>query len=100
MPGSLGVEAIIELMQVFVINQNLGEDFNNPKMNHILSEIEWKYRGQINPLNTHMSVDVHITDIRHELGKKVIIGKANLSKDGMRIYEVNNIAICIEEASD
>ncbi|WP_298772064.1 beta-ketoacyl synthase N-terminal-like domain-containing protein [uncultured Shewanella sp.] len=100
MPGSLGVEAIIELMQVYVINQNLGADFNNPKINHILSEIEWKYRGQINPLNTHMSVDVHITEIRHELGKKVIIGKANLSKDGLRIYEVNNIAICIEEASE
>ncbi|WP_299006616.1 beta-ketoacyl synthase N-terminal-like domain-containing protein [uncultured Shewanella sp.] len=100
MPGSLGVEAIIELMQVYVINQNLGASFHNPKINHILSEIEWKYRGQINPLNTHMSVDVHITDIRHELGRKVIIGKANLSKDGLRIYEINNIAICIEEASD
>ncbi|WP_299495386.1 beta-ketoacyl synthase N-terminal-like domain-containing protein [uncultured Shewanella sp.] len=100
MPGSLGVEAIIELMQVYAINQHLGAQFNNPKINHILSEIEWKYRGQITPLNTHMSVDVHILAIRDEPGKKVIIGRANLSKDGLRIYEVNNIAICIEEANE
>lgn len=98
MPGSLGVEAIIELMQVYAINQHLGDDFINPKLNHILSDIEWKYRGQINPLNTHMSVDVHITAIQDEVGKKIIIGDANLSKDGLRIYEVKNIAICIEEA--
>ena len=98
MPGSLGVEAIIELMQVYAINQDLGADFINPKLNHILSDIEWKYRGQINPLNTHMSVDVHITAIKDEVGKKIIIGNANLSKDGLRIYEVKNIAICIEEA--
>ncbi|MCL1127189.1 hotdog fold thioesterase [Shewanella surugensis] len=98
MPGSLGVEAIIELMQVYAINQNLGVGFINPKINHILSDIEWKYRGQINPLNTHMSVDIHITAIRDEAGKKVIVGDANLSKDGLRIYEIKNIAICIEEA--
>ncbi len=45
-----------------------------------------------------MSLDVHITAIKDEDGKRIIVGDANLSKDGLRIYEVKDIAICIEEA--
>ncbi|MGL4834476.1 MAG: beta-hydroxydecanoyl-ACP dehydratase, partial [Shewanella sp.] len=98
MPGSLGVEAIIELMQTYAIVQDLGAGFNNPKFGQILSEIQWKYRGQITPLNQQMSLDVHITRVSDEHGKRIIVGDANLSKDGLRIYEVKDIAICIEEA--
>lgn len=98
MPGSLGVEAIIELMQTYAIDQDLGAGFNNPKFGQILSDIKWKYRGQINPLNKQMSLDVHITSVTDDNGKRIIMGDANLSKDGLRIYEVKDIAICIEEA--
>lgn len=98
MPGSLGVEAIIELMQTYAINKDLGAGFRSPKFGQIQSEVKWKYRGQINPLNKQMSLDVHITAIEEKDGKKIIIGDANLSKDGLRIYELFDIAICIEEA--
>ncbi|WP_330148661.1 beta-ketoacyl synthase N-terminal-like domain-containing protein [Shewanella oncorhynchi] len=98
MPGSLGVEAIIELMQTYAIDQDLGAGFKNPKFGQILSDIKWKYRGQINPLNKQMSLDVHITNVTDDNGKRIIMGDANLSKDGLRIYEVKDIAICIEEA--
>ncbi|QYJ80642.1 3-hydroxyacyl-[acyl-carrier-protein] dehydratase FabA [Shewanella acanthi] len=98
MPGSLGVEAIIELMQTYAIEKDLGAGFTNPKFGQILSTIKWKYRGQINPLNKQMSLDVHITSIEDKDGKRIIKGDANLSKDGLRIYEVTDIAICIEEA--
>ncbi|PSW05950.1 beta-ketoacyl synthase N-terminal-like domain-containing protein [Photobacterium lipolyticum] len=98
MPGSLGVEAIVELMQTYALNKDLGAGFRSPKFGQIQSEVKWKYRGQINPLNKQMSLDVHITAIKDEDGKRIIIGDANLSKDGLRIYEVKDIAICIEEA--
>ncbi|HBF45829.1 MAG TPA: hypothetical protein DDW91_04840, partial [Shewanella frigidimarina] len=98
MPGSLGVEAVIELMQTYAISTDLGKGFTNPKFGQILSDIKWKYRGQINPLNKQMSLDVHISAVKDEDGKRIIIGDANLSKDGLRIYEVKDIAICIEEA--
>jgi hypothetical protein len=45
-----------------------------------------------------MSLDVHITSVTDDNGKRIIMGDANLSKDGLRIYEVKDIAICIEEA--
>ncbi len=98
MPGSLGVQAIIELMQTYAINQGLGKAFANPKFEQILSNIQWKYRGQINPLNKQMSLDVHITAIEKTASKITIIGNANLSKDGLRIYEVTDIAIGVVEA--
>ncbi|WP_299490448.1 beta-ketoacyl synthase N-terminal-like domain-containing protein [uncultured Shewanella sp.] len=95
MPGSLGVQAIIELMQTYAINQGLGKTFTNPKFEQILSNIQWKYRGQINPLNKQMSLDVHITKIQKTPEKVIIVGNANISKDGLRIYEVTDIAIGI-----
>ncbi len=100
MPGSLGVEAVIELMQAYAVEMDLGQGLRNPKFGRILSEVKWKYRGQITPLNKQMSLDAHITDIQRRADKIIIIGDANLSKDGLRIYEISDIGICIEEAQD
>ena len=97
MPGSLGVEAIIELLQTYALKNNLGADFINPRFIAPLTEVVWKYRGQITPTNKQMSLDVHITDIVREAGEVRIVGDANLSKDGLRIYEVKDIVLSIVE---
>ena len=99
MPGSLGVEAIIQAMQVYMLENNLGADLVNPMFTQILSTVKWKYRGQINPLNVKMSLDIHITDLIREPGKVTLIGDANLSKDGLRIYEISDIAVCLKESN-
>ncbi|PKI16016.1 hotdog fold thioesterase [Colwellia sp. 12G3] len=98
MPGSLGVEAIIELMQTYALKNDLGKSFTNPRFSAPNSVVKWKYRGQITPLNKQMSLDVHITDIVHEAGEVRLIGDANLSKDGLRIYQVKDIVLSIVEA--
>ena len=97
MPGSLGVEAIIELLQTYALKNDLGAEFTNPRFVAPLTEVEWKYRGQITPVNKQMSLDVHITDIIREPGEVRIVGDANLSKDGLRIYHVKNIVLSIIE---
>ena len=98
MPGSLGVEAIIELLQTYALKNDLGADFVNPRFIAPVSKVVWKYRGQITPVNKQMSLDVHITDIIRENGEVRIVGDANLSKDGLRIYEVKDIVLSIVEA--
>ncbi|MEY8198328.1 MAG: beta-hydroxydecanoyl-ACP dehydratase, partial [Colwellia sp.] len=98
MPGSLGVEAIIELMQTYALKNDLGKAFTNPRFIAPNSVVKWKYRGQITPLNKQMSLDVHITDIVKEAGEVRLIGDANLSKDGLRIYQVKDIVLSIVEA--
>jgi acyl transferase domain-containing protein/3-hydroxymyristoyl/3-hydroxydecanoyl-(acyl carrier protein) dehydratase len=98
MPGSLGVEAIIELLQTYALKNDLGKQFNNPRFDAPLTNVVWKYRGQITPLNKQMSLDVHITDIIKTNDEVRLVGDANLSKDGLRIYEVKNIVLSIIEA--
>lgn len=98
MPGSLGVEAIIELLQVYALKNDLGAGFTNPRFVAPLTKVVWKYRGQITPLNEQMSLNVHITEIKKEKGEIVLVGDANLAKDGLRIYEVKNIVLSIVEA--
>ncbi|MFT5453054.1 MAG: hypothetical protein ACI9N9_002553 [Enterobacterales bacterium] len=45
-----------------------------------------------------MSLDVHITEIIREKDEVRIIGNANLSKDGLRIYHIKDIVLSIVEA--
>lgn len=98
MPGSLGVEAIIELLQTYALKNKLGASFLNPRFVAPLTEVKWKYRGQITPVNKQMSLDVDITKIEENDGEIRLVGKANLSKDGLRIYEVKDIVLSIVEA--
>ena len=98
MPGSLGVEAIIELLQVYALKHDLGKGFSNPRFIAPLTEVVWKYRGQITPENKQMSLDVHITDIIRTSDEVRIVGNANLAKDGLRIYQVKDIVLSIVEA--
>ncbi|RBW45733.1 3-hydroxyacyl-[acyl-carrier-protein] dehydratase FabA [Psychromonas sp. B3M02] len=98
MPGSLGVEAIIELLQCYALKNDLGQQFTNPRFIAPETKVAWKYRGQITPLNKQMSLDIHIKEIIKNESEVRIIGDANLSKDGLRIYQVEDIVLSIIEA--
>ena len=97
MPGSLGVEAMFQILQVYMIEQGLGSEMKNPRFNQVLDEIKWKYRGQITTVNKQMSLDLHITNIEKTESRISITADGNLSKDGLRIYEVSGLIFCVEE---
>ncbi|HQU57790.1 MAG TPA: PfaB family protein, partial [Saprospiraceae bacterium] len=100
MPGSLGVEAILQAMQAFALQQGLGKDFVSPAFvqlpNH---KTMWKYRGQILTHVKEMHLEVHIKTIEQRGGQLAIIADAYLWNDKMRIYQVTDLALGIEEAS-
>ena len=55
MPGSLGVEAMLQAMQVYALHLDLGKHFKNPRFLHFLDrKTIWKYRGQIPPEHPEM----------------------------------------------
>ncbi len=99
MPGSLGVEAILQAMQVYALQQDLGNDFTNPKFiqlpNH---KTVWKYRGQILLNVKAMHLEVHLKSIEKRGERLAIIADAYLWNDKMRIYQVTDLALGIEEA--
>ena len=100
MPGSLGVEAILQAMQVYALQQNLGGAFKSPHFDlRINQPLIWKYRGQILPSHKQMKIEIVITKVEHKNDQVVIEGDASLWADTVRIYEVKHASICLEESS-
>ena len=98
MPGSLGVEAIIQALQSFALQQRLGEPFIDPCFSPVLSKVVWKYRGQIIPNNKFMQLEVHVKNTKQKGGQVVLTADANLWREDLRIYEVSDIVVGISAA--
>lgn len=99
MPGSLGVEAILEAMQAFALETDLGAELRSPAFAHLLDNTTvWKYRGQIVPTSEWMRLEAHVTRVVREPGRVTLIADASLWRDRLRIYEVRDLALQIVEA--
>lgn len=99
MPGSLGVEAILQAMQTFVLQQDLAKDFKNPAFvqlpNH---ETKWKYRGQILQPAEYLHCEAHFKSIELKDGTLQLIADAYLWNGDTRIYQVTDLALGVMEA--
>ncbi len=94
MPGSLGIEAILEAMQTYALDQNLGGHLQNPYFTHQDNhKVVWMYRGQISPTDPQMYLEVDITHVQNTANEVILTGNASIWKTGMRIYEVKEISI-------
>lgn len=99
MPGSLGVESIIQAMQVFALQQDLGKDFQSPRFVQVPHhKTVWKYRGQILSTAKEMHLEVHIKSIDRKGNQLLMVADAFLWNDKIRIYQVTDLALGIEEA--
>jgi 3-hydroxymyristoyl/3-hydroxydecanoyl-(acyl carrier protein) dehydratase len=99
MPGSLGVEAVLQAIQVFALQQDLGKNFKSPKFvqlpNH---KTIWKYRGQILSDVKEMHLEVHIKTVEQRGNQLAIIADAYVWNGKMRIYRVTDLGLGIVEA--
>ncbi|MEM8907107.1 MAG: PfaB family protein, partial [Bacteroidota bacterium] len=94
MPGSLGVEAILEAMQVYALQQGLGKHLRNPRFVQLANHTtEWKYRGQILLHSEEMQLEVHFKSIEEEAGQIKLLADAFLWNGPMRIYQVTNLGL-------
>ncbi|MEU2880464.1 hypothetical protein ABZ651_30460, partial [Streptomyces sp. NPDC007070] len=101
MPGSLGVEAVLQAMRLFVLEQGLAEGIENPRFAMATDvEMSWKYRGQILRGDGELRFDVHIKEVRREADRLLLIADADLWKPGLRIYELTDAAIEVRSAPD
>ena len=99
MPGSLGVEAILQAMQTFALQQNLAKGFKSPRFVQLPNNTTvWKYRGQILKGVRNMHCEVHFKTIEQDGEQLVIIGDAYLWNEQTRIYQITDLALGIEEA--
>jgi 3-hydroxymyristoyl/3-hydroxydecanoyl-(acyl carrier protein) dehydratase len=99
-PGSLGIEAMIQALQFVMLEEGRGargegreETFPRFEPIQIGEAMTWKYRGQVLPAATRVTVDLEIV----EKGEDYAVANASLWVDGLRIYEAARLGMRIVE---
>ncbi|MFE4453520.1 beta-ketoacyl synthase N-terminal-like domain-containing protein [Streptomyces sp. NPDC056796] len=94
-PGSLGVEAMCQLLRFCLIERGLTEGVAHPRFEPVMPdrEVAWKYRGQITPDNRLIRIDLEITEIAHDARGPYAVAEARLWGDGICLYHVRGLGV-------
>jgi len=98
-PGSLGVEAILQLMQVYIIRSHPEFEQSGMEFEPVVigQAIEWHYRGQVTPDKELISVDVEISEEINDKSGCLIWAKAKLWVDRLKIYELPKVGMRLKK---
>jgi len=96
-PGSLGVEALIQLLQLHMLDRGLGDGIPNPRFEPIgLGQpTTWHYRGQVLPTNRVITTTLEIVQQDRDERGAFAVADGSLWVDGKRIYEVRGLKMRI-----
>ncbi|HSS02697.1 MAG TPA: 1-acyl-sn-glycerol-3-phosphate acyltransferase, partial [Kofleriaceae bacterium] len=88
-PGSLGLDAMLQALQILMIERGLGDGIDQPQFEPIASgaPVSWKYRGQVLPENARVTVEVDILRVARDARGHLAEARGSLWVDGKRIYE-------------
>ncbi len=88
-PGSLGIEAMAQLLQWMMLEQGFDAGIPHPHFEPVAcgERVAWKYRGQVLPTNNCISTTIEITSVHREANGVVAHAQGSLWVDGKRIYE-------------
>ncbi|APE34383.1 hypothetical protein BOX37_10930 [Nocardia mangyaensis] len=99
MPGSLGVEAVLQAMQEWAVDTGLAAELEAPEfVVPVGVPLSWRYRGQILSGDAEMTLEVHIKSVERRRGRIRVIGEASVWKPSMRIYELTDVAVELRDA--
>ena len=96
-PGSLGLEALLQLLQLTMIQKGMGEGIEEARFEAIGLEIPmtWKYRGQVVPTNNTISSTLEILEVGEDERGVWAKASGSLWVDGMRIYHASEFGMRI-----
>jgi 3-hydroxymyristoyl/3-hydroxydecanoyl-(acyl carrier protein) dehydratase len=87
-PGSLGLEALLQLLKVFAVERFGADTFASPDLG---VPHRWIYRGQVIPTDRQVSVQAWITALDAQRGTLQADGV--LAVDGRVIYQMNGFSL-------
>ncbi len=94
MPGSLGVEAILQGMQAFALHFDLGKGLVSPRFRMLDGALmDWHYRGQILPENKLMQLEVHFSRLERLQDEIILEGDGRVWADDLCIYQAQGAAM-------
>ncbi len=97
-PGSLGLEAMLQALQFYMLETGMGEGIDGAHFEPIQlnAAMTWKYRGQVMPSAQRVTIELEITDKGGVAGQDAYTqAAASLWVDGLRIYEAAPVAMRI-----
>ncbi len=96
-PGSLGLEALLQLLQCAMLEAGLDAGIARPRFQAIATgpEMGWKYRGQVLTHNRRITSTLEVTAVEREADGVVATARGSLWVDGKRIYEADGLAMRI-----
>lgn len=102
MPGSLGIECVLEAIKASALAGLPGVNRAKGPMRFALladkQPMSWRYRGQVTPAHHWVELEVHLHPTVKENNDLLLSGDANIWVDGTRIYQINNIGLrCYSE---
>ncbi len=94
-PGSLGIEAMLQAMQVHMLQAGMHEGMSAPRFEAIAVDREhvWKYRGQVVPENELISTTFEVVETGTDERGTYILADCSLWVDGKRIYEAKKLGM-------
>lgn len=94
MPGSLGLETVMQAIQSYALRAGLDKNLSSPRFGHVENqETTWKYRGQVLSDTTNVNVEIHIKQVEINNDEINIRADASLWKDTLRIYEFKDVGV-------
>lgn len=98
-PGSLGVESVIQALQEWMVDGGLADGLESPEfVVPVGIPFSWKYRGQILPTDQYSALEVHVKDVARRPGRVRVVADASVWKPGLRIYELTDLAVELRTA--
>jgi 3-hydroxymyristoyl/3-hydroxydecanoyl-(acyl carrier protein) dehydratase/1-acyl-sn-glycerol-3-phosphate acyltransferase len=96
-PGSLGLEAMLQLLQFHMLHAGRAQGLSHPRFAPIESgrALTWKYRGQVVPDNRLITITMEITEQGRDAAGPFAVADASLWVDGKRIYQVAGLGMKI-----
>lgn len=98
-PGSLGIEALLQLLQVAMVDAGLHKELKRPRFEPIANGEAgtWKYRGQVVPENRLIQSEVRILETRTSADGVLAFAEGHLWVDGKKIYTMPRFAMRVRE---
>ncbi|MBL0423232.1 hypothetical protein JI739_23045 [Ramlibacter sp. AW1] len=100
-PGSLGVEAMIQLLQFHMRDRGLAAGMRLPVFEPVAvgQRLLWKYRGQVLPTNRKVTVELEVSEEGRDEAGPWLRANAWLWVDGTRIYQAKGLTMRIVEGA-
>ncbi|WP_422646968.1 hypothetical protein [Actinoalloteichus caeruleus] len=97
-PGSLGVEAMCQLLQYYLL-RTVEPAVTSPRFEPVRlgHRVNWRYRGQVLPTDRVVTVEMDVLDVGVDERGVYATAEAWLWVDGRRIYHVRDLGMRIVE---